>query len=66
MTLACFRQRGKTLDAIDKLKNRSWKCIKVSLTSFSSYVGKGSSAHDVVGDLLSMLRMSDVVAAGSE
>ena len=38
----------------------------MSLTSFSSHVGKGSSAHDVVGDLLSRFRMSDVVAAGSE
>ena len=63
MTLACFRQRGTTLDAIDELTSG---VIKVSLTSFSSHVDKGSSAHDVVvDDLLTRLRMSDV-AAGSE
>ena len=61
MTLACFRQRGTTLDAIDELTSRIRKGIKVSLMSFSSHVGKGSSVHDVVGDLLGRLRMSDVV-----
>ena len=59
----CFRQRGTTLDAIDELTSHDRKGIKVSL---SSQVGKGSSAHDVVGDLLSRLRMSDVVATGNE
>ena len=66
LTLACLRQRGTTLDAINELTSRVRKVIKVSPTSFSSHVGKGSSAHDVVGDLLSRLRMCDVVAAGSE
>ena len=64
MTLACFRQHGTTLDAIDELMSRVRKGIKVSLTSFSSYVSKGSSTHDVVGNLFSRLQMSDVVAAG--
>ena len=65
MNLGCFRQRGTKLDAIGELASGVRKGINVSLTSFSSHVGKGSSAHDVVGDLLSRLRMSDV-AAGSE
>ena len=40
MTLACFRQHGTTLDAIDELTSHVRKGIKVSLTSFSSHVGK--------------------------
>jgi hypothetical protein len=37
----------------------------LSLTSFNSHVGKGSSTQDVVGDLISKLWMSDVVAVGN-
>ena len=37
----------------------------LSLTSFNSHVGKGSSTQDVVGDLMSKLWMSDVVAVGN-
>ena len=37
----------------------------LSLTYFSSHVGKGSRTQDVVGDLMSKLWMSDVVTFGN-
>ena len=39
--------------------------IALSLTSFNNHVGKGSSMHDVVGDLMRKLLMSDVLAVGN-
>ena len=65
MTLACFRQHGTTPDVMEELMSLVRNGTALSLTSFSSHVGKGSSTQDVVGDLMSKLWMSDVVAVGN-
>ena len=64
MTLACFRQHGTTLDAMEELMSLVMNGTALSFTYFNSHVGKVSSMHDVVGDLMSKLWMSDVVAVG--
>ena len=65
MTLACFRQHGTTPDAMEELMSLVRNGTALSFTSFNSHVGKGSSTQDVVGDLMSKLWMSDVVAVGN-
>ena len=65
MTLAYFRQHGTTPDAMEELMSLVRNGTALSLTSFNSHVGKGSSTQDVVGDLMSKLWMSDVVAVGN-
>ena len=65
MTLACFRQHGTTPDAMEELMSLVRNGTALSLTSFNSHIGKGSSTQDVVGDLKSKLWISDVVAVGN-
>ena len=65
MTLTCFRQHGTTPDAMEELMSLVRNGITLSLTSFNSLVGKGSSTQDAVGDLMSKLWMSDVVEVGN-
>ena len=65
VTLACFRQHGTTPDAMEKLMSCVRNGTRLSLTSFNSRVGKGSSTHDVLDGLMRKLSMSDVVAVGN-
>ena len=65
MTLACLRQHGTTSDAMEELMSSVRNGTTLSLTSFNTHVGKGSSTQDVVGDLMSKVWMSDVVAVGN-
>ena len=65
MTLACFGQHGTAPDAMEELMSLVRNGTTLSITSFNSHVGKGSSPQDVVGDLMSKLWMSDVVAVGN-
>ena len=53
------------MDAMEELMSLVRNGTALSLTSFNSRVGKGSSTKDVVGDLMSKLWMSDVVAVGN-
>ena len=65
MTLACLREHGTTPDAMEELMSLVRNGTTLSLKSFNSHVGKGSTKQDVVGDLVSKLSMSDVVAVGN-
>ena len=65
MTLTCFRQHGTTPDAMEELMGLVRNGTAFSFISFNSHVGKGSSTQNVVGDLISKLWMSDVVAVGN-
>ena len=65
VTLACFRQHGTTPDAMEELMGCVRNGSRLPFTSFNSRVGKWSSTQDVVGDLISKLRMFDVVAVGN-
>ena len=66
MTLACFRQHRTTPDAMEELMSSARNGTTLSVTSFNSHVGKGSSTQDVVGDLMNKLWMSDVIAVGNK
>ena len=65
VTLACFRQHGTTPDAMEELMSLVRNGTALSLTSFNSLIGKGPSTQEVVGDLMSKLWMSGVVAVGN-
>ena len=58
VTSACFMQRGTTLDEKEELINCVRNGANPSVTCFSSHVGSGTSAQDVVGDLVMSLRIS--------
>ena len=58
-------QHGTTPDAMEELMSVVRNVTALSLTSFNSHVGKGSSTQDVIGDLMSKLWMFDVVAVGN-
>ena len=61
----CFRQHGTTPDYMEDLLSCDRRNgTKLSLTSYNSHVGKGPSMRSVVGDLVSKLWTSDVVAVG--
>ena len=60
-----FRQHGTTPDAMEELMSCVRNGSTLSLTSFNSHIGKGSSMQDVVGELMNKLWMYDVVAVGN-
>ena len=66
-TSACFMQRGTTPDEMDELINCARNGANPSVTCFSSDVGNGWSAQDVISDLSMSLRISviNVVHWGS-
>ena len=58
-------QRGTTPDEMEQLINCVRNGANPSATCFSSHVGNGSSARDVVGDLVMSLRISDINAVAN-